>query len=308
GRLPDHWNVVQDLAGLPIINYSRYAGSIFQGNTQCNQEVLIVKETPPTENDGMSGQGYPCMDVDAAGPSWATPSAPYNNGIPGDSNGQVLPSHVHDTTINHENSRRSLSGRMKAPRGSKLFSCTLCPAKLCSKNSLKRHMMLHTGNHPYSCKICEKGFTHSGTLEDHMRIHTGEKPFTCEICNKSFSQKGNLHTHVQKHTEEKPFPCSLCTRKFKFKSNCRRHFNKHMKKVPTLRRKSCARPILNKGCNLNSDTTNYMTVHGSSSCSTTNVGSLAHRQADDFQNGPQERHQYQQQPHGYNQNFGMVTT
>ncbi|KAJ8683759.1 hypothetical protein QAD02_019551, partial [Eretmocerus hayati] len=304
GQPSGHWNGLQNSAEIPLVNYPQYAESIFQGNGQCNEEVSTIEKIPPTRDDGISEQRDPFIDIDAAGPSWATPPAPYDYRIPnGDDNRQVIPSHVYDMTSDHESSD---SGPAETPKASRIFSCTLCPKKLASKKSLRTHMLLHTGNYRYTCEICGKGFAFSLTLENHRRTHTGERPFTCDICDKNFIQKGHLQRHKKVHTGGKLFACFLCEQKFKYKNNRKRHMDLHMERWPTMP-EPYAR-ILNRGCTWNLDMANHMIVHGSSSCSRTNHGRLAHRQADDFQSGSQERHQYQQQPAGCSGNVGMVTT
>ncbi|XP_015930163.2 zinc finger protein 236 isoform X1 [Parasteatoda tepidariorum] len=113
----------------------------------------------------------------------------------------------------------------------KPFKCTICGAKLLSKQNATRHVVKvhkkrrmqaklliveNLDDAPSSgtktlCEWCGQEFTSSLILEHHKRASTGcqAKPFICLICNKSFSTKNNGKRHQFKHHKDEQADCCI---------------------------------------------------------------------------------------------------
>lgn len=114
-------------------------------------------------------------------------------------------------------------------RGPKIYKCSFCDLKFCSRNNLMKHESEH------ECDVCKFRASSIYQIRRHKLQH-GEKQFTCNICSKAFHQKGNLDLHLNIHT--KPLKCDKCHWRCANTASLRQHISANRCRGPRKNRKS----------------------------------------------------------------------
>ncbi|XP_028991485.1 zinc finger protein 513-like [Betta splendens] len=125
-------------------------------------------------------------------------------------------------------SRRSRRGQ----RGTKRYSCSLCPFLSHYPNHLARHAHTHSEEKPHRCPHCPYTSSHLDNLKRHLRVHTGEKPYQCPSCSYACGNLANLRRHERIHSGAKPFHCGICSYSCNQSMNLKRHMLRHTGEKP----------------------------------------------------------------------------